>query len=122
MGNSIINGVTPFCPLIFLSIKDAIIATTIPIMYIPNTVNSLFQPTVVAKTAAKAYHIGLFAPQEKNGASNIVERLSLSFSIVRVAIIPGTAQPKHIRSGINDFPDRPIRLNALSMINATLAI
>ena len=121
-GNSMINGVTPFCPLDFLSNTAASIATAIPMKYIPNTVNSLFQPTLVASTAAKAYQIGLFAPQEKNGARNIVCLLSLSFSIVRVAIIPGTAQPKHIRSGINDLPDKPIFLNALSIMKATLAI
>ena len=55
------------------------------------------------------------------GARNIVIRLSLSFSIVREAIIPVTAHPQETVSGNNDFPDRPNFRNTLSRINATRA-
>ena len=54
--------------------------------------------------------------------SIIVILLSLSFSIVRVAIIPGTPHPELISTGINDFPERPNLRKILSIINAILAI
>ncbi len=52
----------------------------------------------------------------------IVILRSFSFSSALVAMIPGTAQPKHIRSGINALPDSPNLLHARSSINATRAI
>ena len=66
--------------------------------------------------------IGSFAPQGINVVSIIVILLSLSFSIVLVAIIPGTPQPELIRTGINDFPERPNLRKILSIIKAILAI
>ena len=47
---------------------------------------------------------------------------SLSFSMVRDAMIPGTPQPVPISMGIKDLPDRPNLRKILSMINATLAM
>ena len=52
----------------------------------------------------------------------IVILLSLSFSIVRDAWIPGTAHPVEIIAGIKDLPDRPNLRNSLSIIKATLDI
>ena len=47
---------------------------------------------------------------------------SLSFSMVREAMMPGTPQPVPISMGIKDFPDNPNFRKILSMINATLAM
>ena len=74
------------------------------------------------KAAAINAIIGSFAPQ---GINVVVIRdifLSLSFSIVRVAISPGTPHPVPIKIGMNAFPDNPNFLKILSMINATLDI
>ena len=65
---------------------------------------------------------GSFAPQGINVVVIIVIFLSLSFSIVLDAIIPGTPQPLPISIGINDLPERPNFLKILSMMNATLAM
>ena len=65
---------------------------------------------------------GTFAPQGINVVVIIVIRRSLSFSIVREAMIPGTPQPVPTRIGINDFPERPNLLKILSMINAIRAM
>ncbi len=75
-----------------------------------------------AITLANVAHIGSFAPHEKNGESMIASRLSLSLSSALVAIIPGTAQPKHIRSGMNALPESPNLLHARSSMNATRAM
>ena len=66
--------------------------------------------------------MGSSAPHEKNGESIMVSRRSFSSSNAFVAIMPGTAQPKHIRSGMNALPDSPNRLHARSSMNATRAI
>ena len=66
--------------------------------------------------------IGSLAPQGINVVVIIVIFLSLSFSMVRDAIIPGIPHPEPINIGINDFPDKPNFLKILSMIKATLAI
>ena len=47
---------------------------------------------------------------------------SRSFSMVRLAMIPGTPQPVPISMGMKDFPDRPNLRKMRSMINATLAM
>ena len=65
---------------------------------------------------------GSFAPQGINVVVIIVIRRSLSFSIVRVAMIPGTPHPEPIRNGMKLFPERPNLRKILSMINATLAM
>ena len=52
----------------------------------------------------------------------IVMRRSLSFSIVREAITPGTPQPVPTIIGMKDFPDRPNLLKIRSMMNAILAM
>ncbi len=47
---------------------------------------------------------------------------SLSLSIVRDAIIPGTPHPVPMRMGMNDFPDRPNLLKTRSITKAILAM
>ncbi len=47
---------------------------------------------------------------------------SLSFSMVRDAMMPGTPQPLPMSMGIKDFPESPNFRNSRSMINATLAM
>ena len=61
---------------------------------------------------------GSFAPQGIKLVVMIVIRLSLRFSIVRVAIMPGTEQPVPISIGIKDFPERPSFLKILSITKA----
>ena len=56
------------------------------------------------------------------GLIKIVIRRLLRLSIVRVAIIAGTLQPKPITRGINDLPCRPAKCINLSIINAARAI
>ena len=52
----------------------------------------------------------------------IVSRLSLSFSIVLDAIIPGIPHPDEIKSGIKLFPESPNLRKIRSMTKATLTI
>ena len=66
--------------------------------------------------------IGSFAPQGMKVVVMIVMRRSFSFSIVRVAIIPGTPQPEEISIGMNDLPERPNLRKIRSMMKATRAI
>ena len=47
---------------------------------------------------------------------------SLSFSIVREAMIPGTPHPEPINIGINDLPERPNFLKIRSIMNAIRAM
>ena len=65
---------------------------------------------------------GTLAPHGMKLVVIIVIRLSRSFSIVLLAIIPGTLQPVPISIGINDLPERPNFLNILSSTKAILAI
>ena len=65
---------------------------------------------------------GTFAPQGIKVVVIIVIRRSLSFSIVREAIIPGTPQPVPTSIGMNDLPERPNFLKIRSRTNAILAI
>ena len=50
---------------------------------------------------------GSFAPQGTKVAVIMVSRLSLSFSMVREAMIPGIPQPDEIRSGMKLLPESP---------------
>ena len=63
--------------------------------------------------------IGVLAEHGMNVVVMIVMRRSLSFSIVREAIIPGTPQPVPMSMGINDFPERPNLRKIRSRMNAT---
>ena len=64
--------------------------------------------------------MSVLAPHGMKAATIIVILLSLSFSIVLVAMIPGTEQPVPIRIGMKDLPDRPNLRKILSSINAIL--
>lgn len=59
-----------------------------------------------------------FAPQGMKLVTTTVMRRSFSFSMVRVAMIPGTEQPVPIRIGIKLLPERPNYLKILSKIKA----
>ena len=72
--------------------------------------------------AANSAIISVFAPHGINEATIIVILLSFSFSIVLVAIIPGTEHPVPISIGMNDFPESPNLRKILSKINAILDI
>ena len=65
---------------------------------------------------------GSFAPQGIKVVVIMVMRRSFSFSMVRVAIMPGTPQPEEIMNGMKDLPDRPNLRKIRSMMNATRAI
>ncbi len=52
-------------------------------------------------------YTGSRAEQVISGAIMMVARRSRRFGIVRVAMMPGTAQAKLDRSGMNARPDRP---------------
>ena len=65
---------------------------------------------------------GSFAPQGMKLVVMMVILLSLSFSIVLEAIIPGTLHPVPINIGMKDLPDRPNFLKILSITKATLAM
>ena len=62
--------------------------------------------------------IGILAPQGMKQVVIIVIFLSLSCSIVRLAITPGTPQPEATSIGMNDLPERPNFLKTLSIMNA----
>ena len=66
--------------------------------------------------------IGSLAPQGINVVVMTVMRRSFSFSMVLVAMTPGTPQPEDTSMGMNDLPDRPKRRNTRSMIKATRAM
>ena len=118
-GSSITNGAgSPANNFVFLSIIPDVIIANIPRKYALGATHHAPSNNAAAISAI----IGSFAPQ---GINVVVIRdifLSLSFSIVLVAISPGTPHPVPIRIGINAFPDNPNLLNILSIIKATLAI
>ena len=66
--------------------------------------------------------IGSFAPQGTKVVVMIVILRSLSLSMVRDAMIPGTPQPEPISIGMKDFPERPNLRKIRSMMNATRAM
>ena len=65
---------------------------------------------------------GTLAPQGIKVVVIMVMRLSRSFSMVRVAIMPGTPQPAPMSMGMKDLPERPNLRNTLSSTNAIRAI
>jgi hypothetical protein len=67
-------------------------------------------------------YTGKRAEQVMSGDTIMVVMRSLWFSIVLVAIIPGTAQAKELSIGIKALPGRPTLLIILSKINAARAM
>ena len=66
--------------------------------------------------------MGSFAPQGMKVVVIIVIRRSLSFSMVREAMMPGTPQPVPMSIGIKDLPERPNLRKMRSITKAILAI
>ena len=66
--------------------------------------------------------MGSLAEQLIKGVSKMVIFLSRSDGSVRLAITPGTVQPKPISMGTILRPDRPIFRSSLSMTKATRAM
>ena len=66
--------------------------------------------------------MGRRAEQLMSGKMSMVTMRERRLSMVRVAIIAGTLQPKPMMSGINDLPWSPILCMSLSMINAARAM
>ena len=66
--------------------------------------------------------MGSLAPQGMKLVVMMVMRRSLSFSMVREAMMPGTLQPVPISMGIKLLPDRPKRRKTRSMMKAMRAM
>ena len=82
----------------------------------------LIQPELSKNAPANSAITGILAPQGMKGASMAVALRSRSFRMVRLAIIPGTAQPMVMTKGMTDFPESPTFLKMGSSTTATLAI
>ena len=80
------------------------------------------QPALSKNAPAIKAMIGSFAPQGTKVVVIMVILRSLSFSMVREAITPGTPHPLPISIGMKDFPERPNLRKIRSMINATRAM
>ena len=65
---------------------------------------------------------GSLAPQGINVVVIIVILRSLSFSMVREAMMPGTPHPEPISIGMKDLPDRPNLRKIRSMMKAIRAM
>ena len=77
----------------------------------------------LGKNAAQnTEYIGIFAEQLINGVSRMVILRSRSEGRVRVAITPGTVQPKPTSIGTMLRPERPMRRRGLSITKAMRAM
>src|SRR4051794_21436562 len=98
-------------------------AATIPIRYMQSMMPALAHPDAIGmSTAIIKVYTGMRAEQLMSGATRIVTRRSLRFSMVRVAMMPGMAQAKLLSIGMNDFPCRPAFDMRRSMMNAARAM
>ena len=57
-----------------------------------------------------------------NGTTSMVTSLLRLLSMVRVAMMAGTLQPKPMMRGMKDLPWRPMRCMNLSMMKAARAM
>lgn len=111
-GSSITKGEgSPANGLVFLSIIPEIITAAIPIKY---ALGATHHASLNKAPAIRAI-MGSLAPHGMKMLVIIVIFLSLSFSMVLLAIIPGTEQPVPISMGMKDLPDKPDFLNNLSV-------
>ena len=78
-------------------------------------INALTHQASSKNAPANSAITGILAPQGIKGASIAVALRSRSLRMVRLAIMPGTAQPTVITKGITDF-----RFNEVGIINAML--
>ena len=67
-------------------------------------------------------YMGNRAEQDMNGRMSMVMSRERRLSMVRVAMMAGTLQPKPMTSGINDFPCSPMPCMSLSMMKAARAM
>jgi len=118
-GSSITNGAgSPTNNFVFFKMIPEQIIENIPRKYADGATHgapSKIAPATIAMN-------GSLAPQGINVVVIIVILRSLSFSIVREAMIPGTPQPEPISIGMNDLPERPNLRKILSIMNAIRAI
>ena len=118
-GSSITNGAgSPANIFVFFKIIPEQMIAAIPTKYALHET----QPALSKNAPAINAMIGSFAPQGTKVVVITVILRSLSFSMVREAITPGTPHPLPISIGIKDFPESPNLRKILSMINATLAM
>ena len=118
-GNSITNGVSSLVKSTFLNNLAKIQAKAIPVKYTKNITRALWE---AKKVPISRIYTGSLALHDTNEVTNMVIIRELRFSIVRVAIIAGTEQPKPIIRGINDLPCKPILCIRRSIIKAARAI
>lgn len=71
--------------------------------------------------AMKSVYTGSLAEHVISGATRMVINRSRLEGIVRVAMIPGTAQANELKSGTKDLPLMPKLEKTRSKINAALA-
>src|SRR5574344_2731302 len=97
---------SPWNGFVFFRIIAATSTAATPIAYIPGASHDEFIPaTCCIITAPMSAMTGSFAPHGTHVVVMIVSRLSLSFSIVFDAMIPGTPHPEEISSGIKLLPE-----------------
>ncbi len=109
---------SPAKRFVFLGIIPETTMAPIPIKY---ALGATHHAPSNSAPAIKAI-MGILAPQGIKVVVIIVIFRSRSFSIVRLAIMPGTPQPVPMSMGINDFPLSPKRRNTRSIINAIRAM
>lgn len=103
-GSSITNGAgSPANIFVFFRMIPEQMIAAIPRKYADGATQDA-PPKIAPATMAIN---GSFAPHGIKVVVMIVIRRSLSFSIVREAMIPGTPQPEPISIGIKDLPERP---------------
>ena len=106
------------CPVSLFTSKAPRRISIIPAKYIRVPTHE----ALLKKAPANRAITGSLAPQGMKGVSMAVALLSLSFFMVRQAMIPGMAQPVPITIGITDFPDSPTRLKIGSSTTVALAM
>ncbi len=90
-----------------------------PKAYSPNRMRL---PLEGKKALTKRMYTGRRALQDMKGTMNMVIIRLLRLSMVRVAMMAGTLQPKPMMRGMNDLPWRPMRCITLSMMKAARAM
>ena len=114
-GSSITNGAgSPENIAVFFSMIPETMIAAIPMKYADTEM--IGEPPKIAPAIIAMN--GTLAPHGMNVVVIIVIRLSRSFSIVRLAMIPGTPQPVPTSIGMNDLPERPNLRNTRSRTNA----
>ena len=118
-GSSITKGAgSPSKILVFFRIIPEQMIAAIPRKYAEGATHAA-PPKIAPATMAMK---GSLAPQGINVVVIIVILRSLSFSMVREAMIPGTPHPEPISIGMKDLPDRPNLRKIRSMMKAIRAM